>query len=119
MSTLNYLRNNVLHAYALPALVANLLVALREVTPERVAEFAEGGLPFLRAELMLRHSPAEAVAESRRVVELFVELGLARARPGRHAARRGSLQSRACRARAPRPFAAAPAAPQLPDDRAR
>ena len=47
----------MLHAFALPALVANLLVALREVTPERVAEFAEGGLPFLRAELMLRHSP--------------------------------------------------------------
>ena len=81
VSTLNYLRNNVLHAYALPALVANLLVALREVTPERVAEFAEGGLPFLRAELMLHHSPAEAVAESARVVELFVELGLARAGP--------------------------------------
>jgi glycerol-3-phosphate O-acyltransferase len=81
VSTLNYLRNNVLHAYALPALVANLLVALREVTPERVAEFAEGGLPFLRAELMLYHTPAEVVAESRRVVELFVELELARAGP--------------------------------------
>jgi len=81
VSTLNYLRNNVLHAYALPALVANLLVALREATLERVAEFAEGGLPFLRAELMLRHSPAEAVAESRRVVELFLEMGLARASP--------------------------------------
>ena len=79
ISTLNYIRNNVLHAYALPALVANLLVARREVTPERVAEFAEGGLPFLRAELMLRHSPEEAVAESQRIVDLFVELGLARA----------------------------------------
>jgi glycerol-3-phosphate O-acyltransferase len=81
VSAINYLRNNVLHAYALPALVANLLVALREVTPDRVAEFAEGGLPFLRAELMLRHTAAEAVAESRRVVALFVELGLARAGP--------------------------------------
>ncbi len=84
VSTLNYLRNNVLHAYALPALVANLLVAMREVTLERVAEFAEGGLPFLRAELMLRHTPEEAVAESRRVVELFVELGLARRSPEGH-----------------------------------
>jgi glycerol-3-phosphate O-acyltransferase len=78
VSTLNYLRNNVLHAYAWPALVANLLVALREATPERVAEFAEGGLPFLRAELMLHHSPGEAIAESRRVVQLFLEMGLAR-----------------------------------------
>jgi glycerol-3-phosphate O-acyltransferase len=81
VSAVNYLRNNVLHAYALPALVANLLVALREVTRERVAEFAEGGLPFLRAELMLHHSPAEAIAVSQRVVDLFVELGLARAGP--------------------------------------
>ena len=79
VSTLNYLRNNVLHAYALPALVASLLVGTREATLERVAEFAEGGLPFLRAELMLHHSAGEAVAESKRIVELFLELGLARA----------------------------------------
>ncbi len=78
VSTLNYLRNNVLHAYALPALVANLLVAMREATLERVAEFAEGGLPFLRAELMLHHSPKEAVEEARRIVALFLEIGLAR-----------------------------------------
>jgi len=81
VSALNYIRNNVLHAYALPALVANLLVARREVMPERVAEFAEGGLPFLRAELMLRYSPEEAVAESQRIVDLLVEMGLARAGP--------------------------------------
>ena len=79
MSTLNYLRNNVLHAYALPALVASLLVGTREATLERVGEFIEGGLPFLRAELMLHHSSGEAVAESKRIVELFLELGLARA----------------------------------------
>lgn len=81
VSTLNYLRNNVLHAYALPALVASLLVATRDATPDRVAEFAEGGLPFLRAELMLHHSPEAAVAESKRIVELFLEIGLARASP--------------------------------------
>ncbi|MBK7743324.1 MAG: glycerol-3-phosphate 1-O-acyltransferase PlsB [Betaproteobacteria bacterium] len=78
VSALNYLRNNVLHAYALPALVASLLVASREASLARVGEFVDGGLPFLRAELMLRHSSAEAVAEARRIVELFVELGLAR-----------------------------------------
>ena len=84
VSTLNYLRNNVLHAYALPALVANLLVAMRDVTPERVTGFAEGGLPFLRAELMLHHTAEEAVAEAKRAVELFVELGLARATDDGH-----------------------------------
>jgi len=81
VTTLNYLRNNVLHAYALPALVASLLVGTREATMDRVAEFAEGGLPFLRAELMLRHSAEEAVAESRRIVALFLEIGLARTSP--------------------------------------
>ena len=78
VAALNYIRNNALHAYALPALVANLIVSRRETTPERVAEFAEGGLPFLRAELTLRHTTAEAVAESQRLVELFVELNYAR-----------------------------------------
>jgi glycerol-3-phosphate O-acyltransferase len=78
VSTLNYLRNNVLHAYALPALVASLLLATREATLERIAEFAEGGLPFLRAELMLRHTVVEAVAETQRIVALFLEMGLAR-----------------------------------------
>jgi len=78
VAALNYIRNNALHAYALPALVANLVVSRREVTAERAAEFAEGGLPFLRAELMLRHTAAEAAAESQRLVELFVELKWAR-----------------------------------------
>jgi glycerol-3-phosphate O-acyltransferase len=79
VAALNYIRNNALHAYALPALVANLIVSRREVTPERVTEFAEGGLPFLRAELMLRHSAEDAVAQSQQLVQLFVELKWARA----------------------------------------
>ena len=82
VAALNYIRNNALHAYALPALVANLVLSRREVTPERVGEFAEGGLPFLRAELTLRHSIAEAVVESQRLLELFVELKWTRALDG-------------------------------------
>jgi len=79
VSTLNYLRNNVLHAYALPALVASLLIGTHDATIDQVVEFAEDGLPFLRAELTLRHSAGEAVAESKRIVQLFLEIGLARA----------------------------------------
>jgi glycerol-3-phosphate O-acyltransferase len=78
LATLNYLRNNVLHAYALPALVAGVLIGTRETTLERIAEFAANALPFLRAELMLDPSRNEAVLQSRRIVELFVEIGLAR-----------------------------------------
>src|SRR5262249_37408217 len=60
VAALNYLRNNVLHAYALPALIASLLTGTRETTVEGVTEFVETAQPFLRAELMLRHSAEEA-----------------------------------------------------------
>ncbi|MEO8509489.1 MAG: glycerol-3-phosphate 1-O-acyltransferase PlsB [Betaproteobacteria bacterium] len=78
VAALNYFRNNVLHAYALPALVACVLVGTRDATAQRIAEFAQGALPFLRAELTLYHTPEEAVAESQRIVALCVEMGLAR-----------------------------------------
>jgi glycerol-3-phosphate O-acyltransferase len=99
VSMLNYLRNNVLHAYALPALVASLLVGTRDATLDRVGEFAEGGLPFLRAELMLHHSSEETVAESKRIVALFLDMGLARTRadgsvraPDRHSVEHTGLE---------------------------
>ncbi len=78
IATLNYLRNNVLHAYALPALIASLLSGAREVAADGVTAFAETAQPFLRAELMLHHSAAEAAIASKAIVELFVELGFAR-----------------------------------------
>ncbi|MCL4799271.1 MAG: glycerol-3-phosphate 1-O-acyltransferase PlsB [Burkholderiales bacterium] len=79
ISTLSYLRNNVLHVYALPALVASLIAGARDTTRDSVARFCESMQPFLRAELMLHHSPAEAGEESRRIVELFLEIGFVRA----------------------------------------
>jgi glycerol-3-phosphate O-acyltransferase len=82
VSTLNYVRNNVLHVYALPALVASLLAAGRETTRDSVARFCDNMQPFLRAELMLRYSPEEAGEESRRIVELFLEIGFARTTDG-------------------------------------
>jgi glycerol-3-phosphate O-acyltransferase len=79
IATVSYFRNNVLHAFALPALVANLLSSTRESTFDGLADFSEGALPFLRAELMVHHTPEMARAESRQIAELFLELGLARA----------------------------------------
>jgi glycerol-3-phosphate O-acyltransferase len=78
IGALNYLRNNVLHAYALPALVASLLSGTRETTAEDVARFVETAQPFLQAELMLRHSAEEAADAAKHIVEVFAELGLAR-----------------------------------------
>lgn len=78
VATLNYLRNNVLHAFALPALIASLLTGTRETTGDEVTAFVETARPFLRAELMLHHSAGEATMASKRIVELFIEIGLAR-----------------------------------------
>lgn len=81
IATVSYFRNNVLHAFALPALVASLLAGTRESTFDGVAKFCEQALPFLRAELMLHYMAKAAGAEARRAAELFLEMGLARATP--------------------------------------
>ena len=81
VSTLNYFRNNVLHAYALPALVASLLVGTREATLRPCCRIRRRGpaLPARRADVA--PPSEEAVAESKCIVQLFLEIGLARTRP--------------------------------------
>jgi glycerol-3-phosphate O-acyltransferase len=81
IAAVSYFRNNVLHAFALPALVANLLSGTRESTFDAVADFCASALPFLRAELMLHHTADTVGTEARRVAELFLEMGLVRATP--------------------------------------
>jgi glycerol-3-phosphate O-acyltransferase len=81
IATVSYFRNNVLHAFALPALVASLLSGTRQSTFDGVAEFCASALPFLRAELMLHHTAESVGQEARRIAELFLEMGLARATP--------------------------------------
>jgi glycerol-3-phosphate O-acyltransferase len=80
--TLNYVRNNVMHVYALPALVAGLLVGSRDITIDGIARFSADLQPFLHAELLTHYSPDEAAEQARRIVDLFVEMGFARADGG-------------------------------------
>lgn len=88
VAALNYLRNNVLHVYALPALIASLLVGVRETTVDEVAALVEAARPFLRAELMLHHSAEEAAEASRQIVDLFAKIGFAR--PGANSSLRAA-----------------------------
>jgi glycerol-3-phosphate O-acyltransferase len=80
--TLNYVRNNVMHVFALPALVASLLVAERDTTADGIARLCEDMQPFLHAELALRHTREEAGAEALRIVALFAELRFVRSDGG-------------------------------------
>ena len=78
VSTLTYLRNNVLHAFALPALVSGLIAGSRELGREAMAELVADMQPFLRAELMLHHTAEQAAAEVLRTVDVLHETGLVR-----------------------------------------
>lgn len=57
--TMTYYRNNVLHLFAVPALVASFALAKQRITVEQVAEFVESLMPMLRAELYLSQTVAE------------------------------------------------------------
>ncbi len=95
---LNYVRNNVMHVFALPALVASALAGVREATPDGIADFCRDMQPFLRAEFMQHYTPEGAADESRRILDLFVEMEFARATdgtvraPSRYSPARGGLE---------------------------
>jgi len=85
---LAYFRNNVLHLFALPALVACLLGRNRRLDARRMESAVAGIYPLLRAELFL-HCPAEALPEAMAaVVSVLGGRGLMRRNPetGRYAA---------------------------------
>jgi glycerol-3-phosphate O-acyltransferase len=72
---LSYVRNNVLHVFALPALVASLLSSERDASRDDVQRFCEDMQPFLHAELALHYTREQAGEQSRRILALFEELG--------------------------------------------
>ncbi|MBE7424373.1 MAG: glycerol-3-phosphate 1-O-acyltransferase PlsB [Zoogloeaceae bacterium] len=85
---LAYFRNNVLHLFALPALLACLLGRNRRLDAQRMEAAVAGIYPLLRAELFL-HCPAEALPGAMAaVVSVLAARGLLRRNPetGRYAA---------------------------------
>jgi glycerol-3-phosphate O-acyltransferase len=76
VALLAYFRNNVLHAWALPALLATLLSRRPELGRERLLAIAARVFPFLRAELFLSWD-AEALGEKvDACLDAFDALGL-------------------------------------------
>ena len=73
---LAYFRNNVLHAWALPSLVACLVLRDPRITIARMRELTRQLFPFLRAEMFL--SWPEATLDDRvdACIDLLAELGL-------------------------------------------
>ena len=79
---LPYFRNNVLHLFAVPALIACLLGNNRSLDVQRLSEAVVGIYRGMRTALFLRWSEAELLAEIERVIAVFAERGLLRRTDG-------------------------------------
>jgi glycerol-3-phosphate O-acyltransferase len=79
---MTYYRNNVLHVFALPALLASFFQSAQRIGREQMLVFIRALYPYLRAELFLRYEPAELDAVVDQWLAAFVEQGLLRVENG-------------------------------------
>ena len=75
---LPYFRNNVLHLFAVPALVACLLANNRSLEAQRLSDAVLGIGRLMRPELFLRWDDEGLLHEIQRVIAVFAERGLLR-----------------------------------------
>jgi glycerol-3-phosphate O-acyltransferase len=79
---LTYYRNNVLHIFALPSLIACCFLNNRVLTVAKLVDLATLVYPFLRSELFLRWSEEEVGDVIRRTVEVMISARLLLAQDG-------------------------------------
>jgi glycerol-3-phosphate O-acyltransferase len=75
---MTYYRNNVLHVFALPALLASLFQSSARINREQVLRFTRALYPYLRAELFIRWSVDELDSVMDQWLKAFVSHGLLR-----------------------------------------
>ncbi|MCC5878934.1 MAG: glycerol-3-phosphate 1-O-acyltransferase PlsB [Idiomarina sp.] len=73
--TMTYYRNNVLHLFSVPALVANFALARERFTGEQAADFVESLMPMIRAELYLSQNVADVAVWVAAICEQLVAQG--------------------------------------------
>ncbi len=73
---LTYFRNNVVHLFALPSLIACCLLNQRSIGSKRLVQIARAVFPFLKAELFLQCEHEELEDVLRANLELLSEQGL-------------------------------------------
>ena len=73
---MTYYRNNVMHIFALPALLASFFQSSSRISREQILRFTEALYPYLRAELFIRWEPEDLEAIIDRWLAAFVEQGL-------------------------------------------
>ncbi|MGF1724464.1 glycerol-3-phosphate 1-O-acyltransferase PlsB [Photobacterium nomapromontoriensis] len=66
---MTYYRNNIIHLFALPSLIANIVICHQQLPISTVIEQISRLYPFLKAELFLRYSNEELAAEIEAQIE--------------------------------------------------
>jgi glycerol-3-phosphate O-acyltransferase len=94
----SYYRNNIVHLFALPALIASVFNNRTEIGPEQLCALVGRLYPCFRRELYLRLTTPELPAECDRICATLVELGVLEVRGGRFG-RPGPASGRAAQLR--------------------
>ncbi|KHL71473.1 glycerol-3-phosphate acyltransferase, partial [Pseudomonas putida] len=79
---MTYYRNNVLHIFALPALLASFFHSSSRMSRELLGQYVHALYPYLQAELFLRWSPDQLEAVIDQWLSALVEQGLLRQENG-------------------------------------
>lgn len=75
---MTYYRNNVLHVFALPALLASFFLSSSRMSREQILRYSRALYPYLQSELFIRWSLDELDAVIDQWLAAFVEQGLLR-----------------------------------------
>lgn len=73
---MTYYRNNILHVFALPALLASLFYSNTRMTQDQIRLYCRALFPYLQAELFIAGSSEEMVERSELWLQAFVRMGL-------------------------------------------
>ncbi|WP_068829345.1 glycerol-3-phosphate 1-O-acyltransferase PlsB [Pseudomonas sp. BMS12] len=75
---MTYYRNNVLHVFALPALLASFFLSSSRMSREQILRYSHALYPYLQSELFIRYSVEELEGAIDQWLNAFVEQGLLR-----------------------------------------
>ncbi|WP_426417313.1 glycerol-3-phosphate 1-O-acyltransferase PlsB [Aestuariirhabdus sp. LZHN29] len=73
---MTYYRNNILHLFAIPSLLANYFINAHEVSREELIAFSRQIYPYLSSELFLHYDEEQVPQLIQRWLEAMVEQGL-------------------------------------------
>ncbi len=73
---LTYFRNNILHFFALPSLIADFFVNNRSLAPEKIIRLCELMYPYLQAELFLNIEPDDVPVRIEAILAALKQLKL-------------------------------------------